>query len=56
MQYELMMKMEALSNKRGEYSKEEEEENTKIKQMHPSGIEPEPIAWKAIMIPFHHGS
>jgi hypothetical protein len=24
--------------------------------MHPSGIEPEPIAWKAIMIPFHHGS
>jgi hypothetical protein len=24
--------------------------------MHPSGVEPEPIAWKAIILPLDHGS
>jgi hypothetical protein len=24
--------------------------------LHPSGVEPEPIAWKAIILPLDHGS
>ena len=36
--------------------KEKHGRDKKNPRMHPSGIEPEPLAWKASMIPFHHGS
>ena len=37
--------------------KQSEQKPNKINiGMNPSGIEPEPLAWKASMIPFHHES